>query len=120
MSDDEELDEESYMRGRNMAWRMMLAECVRNLGIDRPGWINVRDGLPNPSVDVLLYAEDGTMLVAGIDGLTGDWYYDDELGPARDEITHWMPLPSPPRDDERAGEQHQQHDQHAGEQERGL
>lgn len=30
----EERDEEAYSRGSQMAWRLMLGECLRQLGLD--------------------------------------------------------------------------------------
>jgi len=56
-------------------------------------WISVKDRLPKYSVDVLSYDT-----ACGIDVVTfinGMFYYD---GCAMQHVTHWMPMPKPPKD----------------------
>jgi len=62
-------------------------------------WIDVNEELPEIDVDVLCYSTERGRIVNSYDGVSiegkhqfnGDrlnWYYD---------ITHWMPLPNPPK-----------------------
>ena len=70
----------------------------------KQGWISVKDGLPEIDQKVLVYdAGDETEihvyhLREDLDGL----YWDDEGGWAVDfeNVTHWMPLPEPPKEGE--------------------
>lgn len=64
-------------------------------------WINVNDKLPPTYEDVLCYADGHSFYVDFIcsDGM----WCDDEV--RNNKITHWMPLPEPPRTPkERGGE----------------
>lgn len=74
--------------------------------VERPRWILVEERLPEKSGNYLTAFGDGTALSTNIfmhpdDWLTeeghkinpnGKWYYG--------EVTHWMPLPEPPKEDE--------------------
>lgn len=62
-------------------------------------WINVKDLLPKKDIPVLVFYYDKYMDVM-------EYWYDDEAGkpnfygppsPSLDCVTHWMPLPLPPR-----------------------
>ena len=65
-------------------------------------WIRVEDRLPEEDEDVLAYIQDGYIKVAcpfyQIDGgkrwawFGGDYMYEN--------VTHWQPLPDPPKDGE--------------------
>ena len=56
-------------------------------------WISVEDRLPNEHIDVLTYAARPSYEVFYINRLIdkNEWLYDG--------ITHWMPLPAPPKGD---------------------
>ena len=65
-------------------------------------WISVKERLPEPLVYVLVYIPCDTpyTIREGFLTPTGMWnasHYDRGHG----EITHWMPFPVPPQEDER-------------------
>ena len=54
-------------------------------------WISVKDRLPEPWVEVLVYrGEDWTVVSCEVD-TNGKWLH-------FFNITHWMPLPEPPKE----------------------
>lgn len=55
-------------------------------------WIPVTERLPDVGIEVLIYSED--------DGVCVDYYGGDSFGYY--EVTHWMPLPEPPKEDDNA------------------
>lgn len=64
-----------------------------------PKWISVKDDLPAAVVSPCLIYADGWIQVAdwSHDKYGNDWwfYVDGEYDP---EVTHWMPLPEPPKE----------------------
>lgn len=70
-------------------------------------WIKTSERLPEANVSVLTFGwYDET--IAGCDGIAwiqrdGKWYWDPKDEPVRcltdegEEVTHWMPLPEPPK-----------------------
>lgn len=66
-------------------------------------WISVKDRMPEDNVPVLLVWTNGrvTSVIPGwhvsIKGLGNDWNTSCGLRP-EEEITHWMPLPEPPKE----------------------
>ena len=65
-------------------------EIVENLianGVTVQEWISVAKRLPDIGVEVLVYSENFGMHV--------DYYDGDEFGYFH--VTHWMPLPQPPK-----------------------
>lgn len=73
-----------------------------------PKWISVKDRLPEDDVDVIVYAVSNnggyTMLVTfhthtlygfNIDGWASPWQYFTR----NYTITHWMPMPEPPKEE---------------------
>ena len=103
---------------------------ARKLIVEAPtldGWISVKDRLPaethsifwpwygrkewrnamwreqSDKVLVAVTFEDGTRLVAMGETHDGEWYtsISKTLNPM---VTHWMPLPEPPKADERGGD----------------
>lgn len=50
-------------------------------------WIPVEERLPDVGIEVLIYSED--------DGVCVDYYGGDSFGYY--DVTHWMPLPEPPK-----------------------
>ena len=57
-------------------------------------WINASDRLPDNQQAVIAHNVDGDVTMAVWCG--SHW---DMLGPASDSVTHWMPMPAPPRKD---------------------
>lgn len=52
-------------------------------------WIPVTERLPDVGIEVLIYSED--------DGVCVDYYGGDSFGYYN--VTHWMPLPEPPKEE---------------------
>lgn len=78
--------------------RELLDQMVEDKN-NRPRWIPVEERLPTAGEEVLSFSENYGHVVARLDG--GKWYAiytDTETGEPwiRGEVTHWMPLPSPP------------------------
>jgi hypothetical protein len=59
------------------------------------GWVSVGDQLPQPGTPVLVVQRGGAMAVACVEGT--EWFHCDLFLRARD-VTHWMPLPEPPKE----------------------
>ena len=63
---------------------------------EQPSWIPVDERLPEPDTDVLARRSIGTMDV--------EVYHEDEVawtwdGYSKGFVTHWMPLPEPPKEE---------------------
>ena len=57
-------------------------------------WISVKDGLPKKSLSVLVYGKSiRTVALFDIDNR----FYPDWGTLSHNDITHWMPLPDPPK-----------------------
>lgn len=67
---------------------------LRGLEDGKPKWIPVTERLPEPLVDVLSYSGHKTLFEVDCVDETGRWYsgYFSEY-----PVTHWMPLPEPPK-----------------------
>lgn len=69
--------------------------------VDR--WVSVNDRAPDNGQDVLVYIDDwGKSRITGLNYDNGAWYdciMNCEV--VIPNITHWMPLPEPPREDGR-------------------
>lgn len=61
-------------------------------------WISVKDKLPELRIPVLVYLKNSELQVA-IMSTSNNWYISDEWNNSflHEYITHWMPLPSPPK-----------------------
>ena len=61
-------------------------------------WISVKERLPEVEADILAYIGEGSFVVCW---MTHDGYWQ---CPAylmdKDDVTHWMPLPEPPKEEE--------------------
>jgi hypothetical protein len=65
--------------------------------VTKPHWISVEDELPKIGKDVLVLREDGEMQVAHqYNEEIARWWSVDGF-PLKNNITHWMPLPQPPK-----------------------
>lgn len=55
-------------------------------------WISVKDRLPNENTRVLVYAKQGSYMNLRTDYIcNGRWFFSMM-------VTHWMPLPKPPKE----------------------
>lgn len=62
-------------------------------------WISIKDRLPYNFQEVIVYSEDGGV-EAGVYYSEGCFdYYDDSNRLILVNLTHWMPLPQPPKQD---------------------
>lgn len=78
-----------------------LADDVMDIIAHRvtlPQWISVKDRLPEPWKQVLIYSLHDFCESAVYIGVPGKWRvtWNHEMLDA-DSVTHWMPLPEPPK-----------------------
>lgn len=74
-------------------------ELVRKLQPKVQRWISVKERLPEPYTRVIGYM--AWKAITAIEFQNNHWYSIDHLEPLPDEaVTHWMPLPQPPKEDE--------------------
>ena len=63
-------------------------------------WVSVEERLPNDKQIVLFHQKDGFIYCAeyfeGNKILSSAWFIDNDSWDA-EEVTHWMPLPAPPK-----------------------
>ena len=89
-----------------VAYNEMAISALR----EQPRWISVEERLPEYNADVLVYRPNMAMkfLVDSYDGYygedDGEWYegwnaYGKDIH-GNSVITHWMPLPKPPTEEE--------------------
>lgn len=66
-------------------------------------WISVKDRLPDNEKTVLIYDVRCRIIEIAYRVSTGNkelgivWFYPENKGCTEDEVTHWMPLPEPPK-----------------------
>ena len=75
-----------------------LADHLIANGVTVQEWISVKDRLPEPWKQVLIYSRYDFCEVALYIGIPGKWrvtWNHDMLD--ADSVTHWMPLPHPPK-----------------------
>jgi hypothetical protein len=98
-------------KGPGIIQQMLKTSEKRNEGVEQGGWISVKDRLPNTylssknwdglkSDDVLCYNDGGVcrgvLYETKMDGSHYfDWYDEDDWDLVG--VTHWMPLPEPPK-----------------------
>lgn len=56
------------------------------------GWISVDDRLPEPNTWVLVFARQGSYMNLKVDYITRDGIWFNSM-----RVTHWQPLPEPPK-----------------------
>lgn len=64
-------------------------------------WISVKDRLPENCIEVLVYDTDCGIVIGWYDKEIGD-FAADFISPL-DAVTHWQPLPEPPKDGDTNG-----------------
>lgn len=74
---------------------MLMMSCSNNNGQGKnfDEWISVKDRLPETAGWYLVFYNGSTMQVAFFKGRK--WPFDNHYH----KITHWMPLPEPPKED---------------------
>ena len=60
-------------------------------------WISVKDRLPEDSVEVNLHTRSGIVGTGFYDKYTKSWVQWYSSGSLLVDVTHWMPLPEPPK-----------------------
>lgn len=70
-----------------------LADQLIANGVTIQQWISVEERLPEPTVDVLVHYEDGEIDIDAWYRMFGRFIMENE----NHRITHWMPLPEPPK-----------------------
>ena len=65
----------------------IIADHLISNGVTVQEWISVKDRLPDVGKFVLIYNEINGVLLDYHDGATFGYY----------DVTHWMPLPQPPK-----------------------
>ena len=63
-------------------------------------WISVKERLPNGYQKVLAFVGGIVYVVAILDTRANKWRVMWDLDVIDDEVTHWMPLPEPPKEDD--------------------
>ena len=59
-------------------------------------WISVKDQMPKTNKGVLVYIPvEDDHITSGMFDVSGTWVLLDEYRPT-ENVTHWMPLPTPP------------------------
>ena len=72
------------------AWQAAKAQAV-------PGWVSVEDSLPNRQVNVLVASKHNFVCIASLtNNHKNNKFYDGDSF-VINSITHWMPLPKPPK-----------------------
>jgi hypothetical protein len=64
-------------------------------------WVSVKDRLPEVEIGVLIYTILGDIEIALLNPPDCDgpfWYYPEDNGWDEDDVSHWMLLPAPPKD----------------------
>lgn len=75
-----------------------FADCLLANGVTMQEWISVKDRLPEPWKQVLIYSLHDFCESAVYIGVPGKWRvtWNHEMLDA-DSVTHWLPLPQPPK-----------------------
>lgn len=75
--------------------KIQYADKVNTCGVDE--WISVDAYLPDADFEVLVASGDDVMTSIFRTGYVhGDYWFDCEVG-EKWSVTHWMPLPQPPK-----------------------
>ena len=69
----------------------VLADYLIANGVTVQEWISVKDRLPENTGDVIVCHKNGWVTKNA--WLVGNWWHKNEVNP----ITHWTPLPQPPK-----------------------
>lgn len=76
-----------------------MSEAYFNKLKEQTTWIPVRDRLPEMYVNVLVYTECKNTFIVSMVSIDGTEKWEDDYGYYLDEVvTHWRPLPEPPKE----------------------
>lgn len=75
---------------------------IQQLEADQPKWISVKERLPEVDMGVVCVAQTawGPEVTEGYFWKHSQMISPIDEGCAVDKVTHWMPLPEPPKEDE--------------------
>ncbi len=64
-------------------------------------WISIKEGLPSKDTCVIVYSKEGDVDMADLDGAFNIFmsHTSGDYQEALHGVTHWMPLPEPPKGD---------------------
>ena len=79
--------------------RQLCCAAADMLEQDVPGWISVKDRLPEDDATYLVYGRNGYGIVFAIYYGDGEWLTCDDLTNITRFVAHWMPLPEPPKEE---------------------
>ena len=82
-------------------WQNAMEDMQTQRNTQPIKWISVKDRLPDDCVEVLVYDTDCGIVIGWYDKEIGD-FAADFISPL-DAVTHWQPLPEPPKDGETNG-----------------
>lgn len=85
---------QAAVNGCSSYWAGLIADHLLANGVVVREWIPVTERLPENSSDVIVCHKNGWVTKNA--WLIGNWWYVNEVNP----ITHWMPLPEPPKEGE--------------------
>ena len=86
----------AYAEGYAGNIRGMCALAADLLETLVPRWISVEESVPLTTDDVLCYVTSGFQFVGYFEGIRGRR---ELYGQSRESVTHWMPLPEPPKEE---------------------
>lgn len=94
---------ETSFNPNHTAWQIfdILNDRVADVSKVMPQWISVKDRLPEEGKLVLTYGPDGIIDVLAryrVSKNSWKWGRDGEFITLVFDITHWMPLPEPPKE----------------------
>lgn len=89
----EEYDKDAKASDRTCQCRLFADHLISN-GVTVQRWIPVTERLPEVGADILVCHKNG--FVATNAWLGTHWWFKDD----KNTITHWMPLPEPPKEGE--------------------
>lgn len=93
-----DFEEVIYLLGKHYMCDNQIADLIEKETFEIPEWIKAADKLPEPYEDVLVYGQ-----INKTNNLTRykvDYTDDRDVFVRSTKVTHWMPLPEPPKENE--------------------
>lgn len=92
--------------GKTAAARAVSDACILAVAAileqEERRWVPVEESLPQNYISVLVYtptAEPLPMVHEAYIGDDGEWHSSVVYGVDNEDVTHWMPMPEPPKED---------------------